>query len=140
MRKLAILVVLFSAILNAQNIKSNGTHFVDGVKDKKWSNANGDDFTKASFSNFDGSSYVFLEVDETTLVSFESFTKVKVGNLEVKLIDEEDQTYFYCKTSKECEVLKDIKLEKGKKYRLYFTGKNAKGSYKVNWKIKSKNE
>ena len=140
MRKLWILVVLFSAILKAQNIKSNGTHFVDGVKDSKWSNSNGTDFTKASFSNFDGSCYVFLEVNESTLVSFETFTKVKSGNLEVKLIDEEDQTYFYCKTTNECENLKDITLEKGKKYRLYFIGKNAKGSYKVNWKIKSKNE
>jgi len=83
---------------------------------------------------------VFLEVDESTLVSFETFAKVKSGNLEVKLIDEEEQTYFYCKTTKECENLKDITLEKGKKYRLYFTGKNAKGSYKVNWEIKSKNE
>jgi hypothetical protein len=134
MKKLAILLVLFTAILNAQNIKSSGTHFVDGVKDKKWSNSNGADFTKASFSDFTGSCYVFLEVDETSLVSFETFTKVKSGNLEVKLIDEEDQVYFYCKTTKECDVLKEITLEKGKKYRLYFTGKNAKGSYKVNFK------
>lgn len=134
MRKLSILVVLFSAILNAQNIKSNGTHFVDGIKDKKWSNSNGADFTKASFSDFSGSCYVFLEVDETTLVTFETFTKVKSGNLEIKLLDENEQTYFYCKTTKECENLKEITLEKGKKYRLYFTGKNAKGSYKVNFK------
>lgn len=134
MKKLAILLVLFTAILNAQNIKSSGMHFVDGVKDKKWSNSNGADFTKASFSDFTGSCYVFLEVDETTLVSFETFTKVKSGNLEVKLIDEDEQTFFYCKTTKECEVLKEITLEKGKKYRLYFTGKNAKGSYRVNFK------
>ena len=134
MKKLAILLVLFTAILNAQNIKSSGTHFVDGVKDKKWSNSNGANFTKASFSDFTGSCYVFLEVEETTLVSFETFTKVKSGNLEVKLIDEDEQTFFYCKTTKECEVLKEITLEKGKKYRLYFTGKNAKGSYRVNFK------
>lgn len=134
MKKLAILLVLFTAILNAQNIKSSGTHFVDGVKDKKWSNSNGANFTKASFSDFTGSCYVFLEVDETTLVSFETFTKVKSGNLEVKLIDEDEQTFFYCKTTKECEVLKEITLEKGKKYRLYFTGKNAKGSYRVIFK------
>lgn len=134
MKKLAILLVLFTAILNAQNIKSSGTHFVDGVKDKKWSNSNGANFTKASFSDFTGSCYVFLEVDETTLVSFETFTKVKSGNLEVKLIDEDEQTFFYCKTTKECEVLKEITLEKGKKYRLYFIGKNAKGSYRVNFK------
>jgi len=35
MRKLSILLVLLlSTILNAQSIKSNGTHFVDGVTDK----------------------------------------------------------------------------------------------------------
>lgn len=134
MRKLSILLVMFTAILNAQNIKSDGIHFIDGVKEKKWSNHNGNDFTKASFSNFNGSCYIFLEVDETTLVNFESFTKVKSGNLEVKLIDENERTYFCCKTISECEVLKDITLEKGKKYRLYFTGENAKGSYQVNWK------
>ncbi len=134
MRKLSILLVLFTAILNAQNIKSDGTHFVDGVKDKKWRNHNGNDFTNASFSDFSGSCYVFLVVDETTLVTFECFTKVKSGNLEIKLIDENERTYFCCKTINECEVLKDITLEKGKKYRLYFTGKNAKGSYEVNWK------
>jgi hypothetical protein len=137
MRKLSILVVLFSAIISAQNIKSDVTHFVDGVTDKKWSNVNGEDYTKAFFSDFNGSCYVFLEVDETTIVSFETFTKVTLGNLEVKLIDENEETYFYCKTTKECENLKDITLEKGKKYRLYFTGKKAKGSYEVKWKIKS---
>ena len=136
MEKLSILVVFFTAILNAQNIKSNGTHFVEGVKDEKWSNSNGTDFTKASFADFTGSCYVFLEVDETTLVVFETFTNVKSGNLEVRLIDEYEQTYFYCKTTKECEGQKEIMLEKGKNYRLYFTGKNAKGNFEVNWQIK----
>ena len=134
MRKLSILLVLFTAILNAQDIKSSGTHFVDGVKDKKWSNNNGTDSTKASFSDYSGSCYVFLEVDETTLVSFKTFTKIKSGNLEIKLLDENEQTYFCCKTTKECEILKDITLEKGKKYRLYFIGKNANGSYEVIFK------
>lgn len=136
MRKSLILVVLFSVIVKAQNIKSNGTHFVDGVKDKKWSNSNGNDYTQASFSDFNGSCFVFLEVDESTLVSFETITKIKSGNLEVKLIDEEEQIYFYCKTKDQCENQKAIALEKGKKYRLYFTGKNAKGSYNVSWKVK----
>lgn len=136
MRKLSILLVLFSVIVKAQSIKSNGTHFVDGVKDKKWSNSNRNDYTQASFSDFNGSCYVFLEVDKSTLVSFETIIKVKSGNLEVKLVDEEEQVYFYCITTDECENQKAIALEKDKKYRLYFTGKNAKGSYKVNWKTK----
>ena len=132
----SILFTLFCILsLNAQSIKSDGTHFVDGIKDKKWSNANGKDFTKASFSDFSGSCYVILEVDEKAEVNFNSVTTLSQGNLEVKLTDEQEDDYFYCKTAKDCIVVKDITLEKGKKYRLYFTGKNAKGKYEVHWKI-----
>lgn len=132
--KSIIILFLCAMGLNAQNIKSNGTHFVDGVKDKKWSNSNGKDYTKASFSDFNGSCYVFLEVEETTKVSFHSLTEVKKGKIEVKLIDEDDTDYFYCSTTDKCDLQKDIVLEKGKKYRLYFTGENTKGKYLVNWK------
>lgn len=130
------IIIIFLCVmgLNAQNIKSNGTHFIDGVKDKKWSNSNGKDYTKASFSDFSGSCYVFLEVEETTKVSFHSLTEVKKGKIEVKLIDEDDTDYFYYSTTDKCDLQKDIVLEKGKKYRLYFTGENAKGKYLVNWK------
>lgn len=132
--KSIIILFLCTMGLNAQNIKSNGTHFVDGIKDKKWSNSNGKDYTKASFSDFSGSCYVFLEVEETTKVSFHSLTEIKKGKIEVKLIDEGDTNYFYCSTTDKCDLQKDIVLEKGKKYRLYFTGENAKGKYVVNWK------
>lgn len=132
--KSIIIIFLCAMGLHAQNIKSNGTHFVDGVKDKKWSNSNGKDYTKASFSDFSGSCYVFLEVEETTKVSFHSLAEVKKGKIEVKLIGEDDTDYFYCSTTDKCVLQKDVVLEKGKKYRLYFTGENAKGKYLVNWK------
>lgn len=132
----SMLFALFCVLsLNAQNIKSEGTIFVDGVKDKKWNNSNGKDFTKASFAEFSGACYVILEVDETAEVNFKSITTLSKGRLEVKLIDDEENDYFYCKTSKDCVVVKDITLEKGKKYRLYFTAETAKGNYEVNWKI-----
>lgn len=132
----SMLFALFCAMsLNAQNIKSEGTIFVDGVKDKKWSNSNGKEFTKASFAEFSGACYVTLEVDETAEVNFKSVSTISKGNLEVKLIDEQENDSFNCKTAENCIVVKDITLEKGKKYRLYFTGENAKGNYEVNWKI-----
>lgn len=132
----SMLFALFCALsLNAQNIKSEGTHFVDGVKDKKWNNSNGKDFTKASFDEFSGVCYVTLEVDETAEVNFKSVSTISKGDLEVKLTDEQENDYFNCKTAKNCIVVKDITLEKGKKYRMYFTGENAKGKYEVNWKI-----
>lgn len=134
--KSIIITLLCVMGLNAQNIKSDGTHFIDGVKDTKWNNSNGNDFTKASFSDFTGSCYVFLEVDQTTEVSFKSLSEVKKGRIEVKLIDEDENNYFYCSTTNECDLQKDVVLEKGKKYRLYFTGDHAKGKYLVNWKIK----
>lgn len=135
MRKAVFLLVWISFFCNAQQVTSNGTYFVEPIKDKKWSNSNGENFTNASFSNFNGSCYVILEVDETVLVSFHSFTKIKNGTLEIKLIDENETNLLYCKTVKQCENSKKITLEKNKKYRLYFTGKNAKGNYEVNWKI-----
>ena len=134
----SLIIAFFCTLsLNAQNIKSEGTHFIDGVKDKKWSNSNGNNFTNASFSDFSGSCYVNIEVDKTTEVSFQTLTILSKGKLELKLIDEQENNYFLCKTSKVCEVQKDIILEKGKKYRLYFTGENAKGKYNVEWNIKN---
>lgn len=132
-----LFMLLFVVTANAQNITSNGTHFIDGMTDKKWNNSNGKDFTNASFSDFSGSCYVVLEVDETADVSFQSITTLKNGVLELKLIDENETNYFYCKTERDCVVVKDVTLEKGKKYKLFFTGKNAKGKYEVSWKIKN---
>lgn len=140
MRKLFFLFAMFSVISNAQNIKADGTHFLENTQTKNWSNANGNGITEAAFSKFDGSCYVNLEVDENAEVHFETITNIKSGSIEILLMDETDQTYFYCNTSKQCENQKVISLKKGKKYRLYFTGKNAKGDYSVKWKIKSKNE
>lgn len=134
--KSIILTLLCVMSLNAQNITSDGTHFIDGVKDKKWSNKTSKDFTNASFSDYTGSCYVFLEIDKTAEVSFQSLSEIKKGRLELKLIDEQDNTYFYCSTTEKCIVQKEVTLEKGKKYRLYFTGKNAKGNYLVEWKVK----
>jgi hypothetical protein len=39
--KSIVFLVMFVLNVNAQTIKSSGTHFVDGIKDKSWSNANG---------------------------------------------------------------------------------------------------
>ena len=135
MRKLFFLFVMLSVISNAQNITSDGTHFLESVKTKNWNNANANGITEAAFSSFDGSCYVNLEVDENAEVHFETITNIKSGSIEILLMDESDQTYFYCNTSKQCENHKVISLKKGKKYRLYFTGKSAKGNYKVKWKI-----
>lgn len=140
MRQLFFLFAMFSVISNAQKIKADGTHFLENTQTKNWSNANGNGITEAAFSKFDGSCYVNLEVDENAEVHFETETKIKSGSIEILLMDETDQTYFYCNTSKQCENHKVISLKKGKKYRLYFTGKNAKGDYSVKWNIKSKNE
>ena len=136
--KSIVFLLLCVISLNAQTIKSSGTHFVDGIKDKSWSNANGENFTNAKFKSYSGSCYALLEVDETVEVSFHAFSEIKAGRLEFKLIDEKENQYFYCSATKECELLKDVILEKGKKYKLLFTGANANGNYEVTWKIRKK--
>lgn len=78
----SIVVLLLCAIsLNAQTIKSSGTHFVDGIKDKSWSNANGENFTNAKFKSYTGTCYILLEVDETVEVSFEALSEIKAEDL-----------------------------------------------------------
>ena len=136
--KSIVFLLLCVISLNAQTIKSSGTHFVDGIKDKGWSNANGENFTNAKFKSYTGSCYALLEVDETVEVSFQAFSEIKAGRLEFKLIDEKENQYFYCSATKECELLKDVILEKGKKYKLLFTGANANGNYEVTWEIRKK--
>ncbi|MFY0484078.1 hypothetical protein ACI6PS_15885 [Flavobacterium sp. PLA-1-15] len=136
-----IFLLAFSVQLSAQteimgtktNVVANGTHFIEPVKDKKWSNSNGKDYTKASFTEFSGSCYVNLEVEETGSVGFHSFIEMKKGKMEVRLVDEEETVYFYCGTTEKCDLQKDVVLEKGKKYRLLFTGVDAKGRYLVRW-------
>jgi hypothetical protein len=130
-----VFFLLCAISLNAQTIKSSGTHFADGIKDKSWSNANGENFTNAKFKSYTGSCYTLIEVEETVKVNFHAISEIKAGQLEFKLIDEQENKYFYCDATKTCELLKDIVLEKGKKYKLFFTGMNAKGNYKVTWKI-----
>lgn len=137
--KSIVFLLLCAISLNAQTIKSSGTHFVDGIKDKSWANANGENFANAKFKSYTGTCYTLLEVDETVEVSFEALSEIKAGRLEFKLIDEKENQYFYCSATKECELLKDVILEKGKKYKLLFTGTNANGNYEVTWKI-SKNK
>ena len=136
--KSIVFLLLCTINLNAQTVKSSGTHFVDNIKDKSWSNANGENFANAKFKSYTGTCYTLLEVDETVEVSFHAFSKIKAGRLEFKLIDEKENQYFYCSATKECEILKDVILEKGKKYKLLFTGANANGNYEVTWKINKK--
>jgi hypothetical protein len=136
--KSIVFLLLCTINLNAQTVKSSGTHFVDNIKDKSWSNANGENFANAKFKSYTGSCYTLLEVDETVEVSFQALSKIKDGRLEFKLIDEKENQYFYCSATKECVILKDVILEKGKKYKLLFTGANANGNYEVTWKINKK--
>lgn len=136
--KSIVFLLLCTINLNAQTFKSSGTHFVDNIKDKSWSNANGENFANAKFKSYTGSCYTLLEVDETLEVSFQALSKIKDGRLEFKLIDEKENQYFYCSATKECEILKDVILEKGKEYKLLFTGANANGNYEVTWKINKK--
>jgi hypothetical protein len=137
MMKLSIFALFFSLVCNAQSVKSTGTHFINGMQDKGWSNSNGANYTKAKFKSYTGSCYVILEVDETTQVDFQAFSEVKAGKLAFKLIDEQENIYFECNTNENCVLQKEITLNRNKKYRLLLTGENAKGNYEAIWEIKN---
>ena len=133
--KKTVFLLLCAISLKAQTIKSSGTYFIGGVKDKDWSNINGDDFTSAKFKSYSGTSYVIIEVTKDATVNFKANSRLKAGELEFKLIDEQDNEYFSCKTTKACELTKEVRLVKNQKYKLLMKGEDARGTYQANWKI-----
>jgi hypothetical protein len=136
--KSIVFLILCTFTVKAQTITATGTHFVEGVKDKNWSNVNGTNFTKAKFKSFEGSCYNLITVDETVEVSFRALSSIKSGRLEFFLANEQENQLFFCGTTNSCELLKTVTLEKGKNYKLFFTGRNAKGNYEVTWDINKK--
>lgn len=67
-------------LANNKYIKANGTHFTEPVKDKKWGNENGNSFTKAKYSEYEGETFVKITTskDVTTLLKYA--IKVKKRN------------------------------------------------------------
>lgn len=153
MKKLAVLVVAIftlqsciSVRVNADvdpnarftkadnpNIKVQGTYFVEGFSDTKWSNSNNYNSAKAKFDESTGTTYIKLDIKKKMSVEFRSVVNLK-GNLEFKIIDKNENVLFERSLNDSKEEIFTVDFPKSGEYQVRWTQKEATGSYFLEWK------
>ncbi len=114
------------------NIKSQGTFFDKGVGDSKWSNSNGDNWTKAKFDDASGTSYIKLKLSKSLTVSFHSDIHLK-GEMNFEIVDQNNEVLFNRQLTNSKEENFKLDLAKGD-YQVRWNSTNATGSYFLEWK------
>lgn len=122
----------FYSKANNPNIKSQGTFFDKGVNDSKWSNSNGDNWTKAKFENATGVSYIKLNISKSLTANFHSNIKID-GEVHFDIIDNSQNVVLsrHLTNSKEENFTVDLPVGN---YQVRWNTTNAKGSYFLEWK------
>lgn len=115
-------------------IHSSGTYFVQPVKDKKWKNVNGEDFTEASYKFYSGLTYITLTSETDAEIELDYILSVKEGELQMEVTDEEGTTMFGKSFTASQNGTVRLKLAGGMVYKVNFRGKDTSGSYKARWK------
>lgn len=115
------------------DIKVQGTFFENGTNDSKWSNSNGDNWTKASFKDASVTSYVKFETTKSLTANFHHKLKLE-GSVRFEIIDENKNVLFSrdFKDSKEENFTVDF--PKAGNYQIRWVSKEASGSYFLEWK------
>lgn len=114
------------------NIKSQGTFFDKGVGDSKWSNSNGDNWTKAKFEDASGTSYIKLNISKSLTVHFHSNIKLE-GEMNFEIVDQNNEFVFNRQLTNSKEENFTVDLTKGD-YQVRWNSMNATGSYFLEWK------
>lgn len=115
-------------------IHSSGTYFLQPVKDKKWKNTNGDDFTEVSYKFYSGLTYITLTTEMDTEIELAYTLTVKDGELQMEIIDEEGTAMLDKSFTASQNGTVRLKLAGGTVYKVNFRGKETSGSYKARWK------
>lgn len=115
-------------------IHSSGTYFVQPVKDKKWKNTNGEDFTEASYKFYSGLTYITLTSGTDAEIELDYILTVKEGELQMEVTDEEGTAMFGKSFTASQNGTVRLKLAGGMVYKVNFRGKDTSGSYKARWK------
>jgi hypothetical protein len=115
-------------------IHSSGTYFVQPVKDKKWKNVNGDDFTEATYKFYSGLTYIILISETDTEIDLAYTLTVKDGELQMEVTNEEGTAMFGKSFTASQNGTVRLKLTRGTVYKVNFRGKDTSGSYKARWK------
>lgn len=122
----------FYSKVNNPNMKAQGTFFEKGVGDSKWSNSNGDNWTKAKFEDASGTSYIKLNIAKSLTANFHSNIKTD-GDIHFEIIDEKGEALVtrHLANSKEENFTVDLPVGE---YQVRWNSTNATGSYFLEWK------
>ncbi|MGQ2983968.1 hypothetical protein [Flavobacterium sp.] len=115
-------------------IHSSGTYFVQPVKDKKWKNVNGEDFTEATYKFYSGLTYITITSAQDTEIELDYTLTVKKGELQMEVTDDEGKELFVKSVTVSQNGTVRLKLSGGTIYKVNFRGKDTSGSYKARWK------
>ncbi len=113
---------------------ASGTYFATPMADSKWNNANTSTSTKASYSNFDGETFVSLiAYDKQTEITLESRVKVSKGQL-CMIVENSNGEILFEKTFRKDETITvALTLDVYEQYKIRFIGEDTKGSYACQW-------
>jgi len=131
---ITIVSVFKSMAQERVTIHSSGTYFVQPVKDKKWKNTNGGDFTEASYKFYSGLTYITLISETDTEIDLAYTLTVKDGELQMEVTDEDGKQFFDKSFTTTQNGTVRLKLAGGTVYKVNFRGKDTSGSYKARWK------
>lgn len=115
------------------HIKAEGTHFTEPVKDKKWANENGNTYTKARYSEYEGETFVKINAskDANTLLKYD--IKVKKGTLEMRVVNSQNEVLFQKSFSKDEKGETEVLFQENQEYKIKFLGQQTAGSYFCQW-------
>lgn len=116
-----------------EEVLVSGTHFDQEIKDKNWSNYNGENFSQVRFQNYSGGSFVKLDIKKPIEIEFHQVIQLNSGELEFNIIGKNQNFYNDHITSASDHIFK-IKFDKPGNYKLHWNGNNANGSYFIEWK------
>jgi hypothetical protein len=115
------------------HIKAEGTHFTEPVKDKKWANENGNTYTKARYSEYEGETFVKITTSKEVNTLLKYTVKVKKGTLEMIVVDSRNEVLFQKSFSKDENGETEVLFQENQEYKIKFIGQQTAGSYFCQW-------
>lgn len=125
-----------SAAQDVPEIMASGTYFEKSESStnyKGWSNGNGTNETKASYKEYNGTTYVLIKSDKNVQLNLSCTAEVNKGSLEVLLEEDGVQPDLLFGFNKTGSAKKSIMLNAGVQYKIKFKGRDTRGSYKCSW-------
>ncbi|WP_116787722.1 hypothetical protein [Flavobacterium psychrotrophum] len=133
---LLIVATIKSVAQDSPQVTASGTYFEksESTADYKgWSNSNGTNETRASYKQYNGTTYVLIKSPKDVKLSLKCIAEVKKGSLEVLLEEDASSPGLLYAFNKTGSAEKYISLKAGIQYKIKFKGQNTQGSYKCSW-------